>query len=412
MAAHTDKLKPVRARSAQAGRTGGTKKAAPPKKKFFKSIIATEQDYFDYNLLAVVILLTCFGLVMLYSTSAYEASLGENGDDMMYFGKQAVISTVALILALIGSQVDYHFLSKISGSLYFISIGLLVATKFIGRTVNGARRWIYIGPISFQPSEFAKVAVILFLPTLIIQMGHKMKGIKAPLVVFMFGGISAVCTYFFTENLSTALIIAGIAAVLIFIVHPKTLAFIFLAFGAAIVAVVGVLGLSSADGSKSFRIRRIQVWLDPEGNSSLGGYQVMQGLYAIGSGGFLGKGLGNSAQKLGALPEAQNDMIFSIICEELGIFGAAILILLFLVLLYRLFFIAQNAPDLLGSLIASGVFVHIALQVVLNIAVVTNMIPTTGITLPFVSYGGTSIVFLMSEIALALSVSKQITFID
>lgn len=136
----------------------------------------------------------------------------------------------------------------------------------------------------------------------------------------------------------------------------------------------------------------------------------MQALYAIGSGGFFGKGLGNSAQKLGAIPEAQNDMIFSIICEELGIFGAALVMLLFIFLLYRLFFIAQNAPDLLGSLIVSGIFVHIALQVVLNIAVVVNLIPTTGITLPFVSYGGTSIVFLMTEMLLALSVSKQIRF--
>ena len=157
-------------------------------------------------------------------------------------------------------------------------------------------------------------------------------------------------------------------------------------------------------------MQRIAVWLDPEAHSSEGGYQVMQGLYAIGSGGFFGKGLGNSTQKLGALPEAQNDMIFSIICEELGVFGAAMVILLFVFLLYRLFFIAQNAPDLLGSLIASGIFVHIALQVILNIAVVINLIPTTGITLPFVSYGGTSIVFLMAEMTLALSISKQIEF--
>ena len=138
----------------------------------------------------------------------------------------------------------------------------------------------------------------------------------------------------------------------------------------------------------------------------------MQGLYAIGSGGFFGKGLGNSLQKLDYVPEAQNDMIFTIICEELGLFGAIMLTILFAFMLYRLFFIAQNAPDLLGSLIASGIFIHIALQVVLNIAVVTNVIPTTGITLPFISYGGTSIVFLMAEMALALSVSKRIRFKD
>ena len=176
------------------------------------------------------------------------------------------------------------------------------------------------------------------------------------------------------------------------------------------VTILVVILASLQDETGSFRIQRIQVWLDPESYASLGGYQVMQALYAIGSGGFFGKGLGKSTQKLGSLPEAQNDMIFSIICEELGVFGAALLILLFVFLLYRLFFIAQNAPDLLGALIASGIFIHIAIQVVLNIAVVINLIPTTGITLPFVSYGGTSILFLMGEMALALSVSRQIRF--
>lgn len=145
---------------------------------------------------------------------------------------------------------------------------------------------------------------------------------------------------------------------------------------------------------------------------SSGGYQVLQGLYAIGSGGFFGKGLGNSAQKLGTIPEAQNDMIFSIVCEELGVFGAALLLLMFGYLLYRLFFIAQNAPDLVGSLMVTGIFIHIALQVILNIAVVLNLMPNTGITLPFISYGGTSVVFLMSEMGLALSVARQIKFQD
>ena len=155
---------------------------------------------------------------------------------------------------------------------------------------------------------------------------------------------------------------------------------------------------------------RVLVWLDPEKYSDKGGYQVLQGLYAIGSGGLFGKGLGNSAQKLGPVPEAQNDMIFSIVCEELGVFGAAVIILLFIYLLYRLFFIAQNAPDLYGSLMVTGIFAHIASQVVLNIAVVLNLIPTTGITLPFFSYGGTSVLLLLMEISIALSVSRRIYF--
>ena len=167
-----------------------------------------------------------------------------------------------------------------------------------------------------------------------------------------------------------------------------------------------VLGTVLEDSS-NFRMRRILVWLNPEKHTSEGGYQVMQGLYAVGSGGFFGKGLGNSAQKM-VIPEVQNDMILSIICEELGVFGVIMVCVLFGLLLYRLMFIAQNAPDMYGSLITTGIFVHIALQVVLNVAVVTNLIPTTGITLPFISYGGTASLFLMTEIGIALGVSRRI----
>lgn len=403
MAVKSEHLRPVRKSSA--GRA---------QNKFFKRykrpVIRADRDYYDYNLLAIVILLTCFGLVMLYSTSAYEA-LVENSDDMSYFRKQAIISVGALILALVGSQIDYHFIAEFSAPIYWISVVFLVITKFIGREVNGAKRWIYFGPISFQPAELAKLAIILFLPALIVKLGYRLKGWQAPLKVGVYGFVSAVCTFYFTQNLSTALIIVGITVVLIFIAHPETKPFLIIGGIAVVVVSVGlVLLLNMVSSSGNFRINRILVWLNPEAYSDVGGYQVMQALYAIGSGGFFGKGLGNSTQKLGALPEAQNDMIFSIICEELGVFGAVLVILMFVYLLYRLFFIAQNAPDLLGSLIASGIFVHIALQVVLNIAVVTNLIPTTGITLPFVSYGGTSILFLMAEMALALSVSREIRF--
>ena len=225
------------------------------------------------------------------------------------------------------------------------------------------------------------------------------------------GVMTAFFTYRFTDNLSTAIIILGIAYILIFIAHPRPKRMLQLTVAFMIVLVIALLVIRNTgmlESSSSFRMQRIVTWLHPEENQDEGGYQVMQALYAIGSGGLFGKGLGNSAQKLGALPEAQNDMIFSIICEELGIIGAVIVLLLFAFMLARLVFIAMNAPDLLGSLIATGIFAHISLQVVLNIAVVLNLIPTTGITLPFVSYGGTSIAFLMLEMMLALSVSNQI----
>lgn len=370
-------------------------------------------DYYDYNLMAVVVLLTCFGLVMLYSTSAYEASVTFN-DDMHYFEKQSLISVAAFFLMLLFSRIDYHVYVKYAWPLYIISNVLLVATRFVGRTINGARRWIYIGSISFQPAELAKVAIIIFLPMMIVSAGYSFRKWKVPLKVALYGIVTAFLTYRFTENLSTAIIILGITYILIVVAHPKPekllkVTVIAVIVGLIVIQIVRVTGvLDSLSESGSFRLQRIITWMHPEENQDEGGYQVMQGLYAIGSGGLFGKGLGNSAQKLGALPEAQNDMIFSIICEELGILGAMIVVLLFVFLLWRLFFIATNAPDLLGSLIATGIFGHISLQVVLNIAVVLNVIPTTGITLPFVSYGGTSILFLMTEMMLALSISGQI----
>ena len=182
---------------------------------------------------------------------------------------------------------------------------------------------------------------------------------------------------------------------------------------AAVLAAVSIKIMSvTLINSDNFRLRRILTWLDPENHLDTGGFQVMQGLYAIGSGGFFGKGLGNSTQKLGVIPEAQNDMILTVICEELGVFGAIVILILFGYMLYRLMFIAKNAPDLYGSLIAVGIFAHIALQVILNIAVVTNLIPTTGITLPFISYGGTSILFLMTEMGIALGISRRIKLED
>lgn len=368
-------------------------------------------DYYDYNLLAAVILLICFGLVMLYSTSAYSAQL-KFGDDMYFFRRQAIISAGAIVFAVVISRWNYHLLIPVSGMAFVVSLILMAMVRYtpLGVSAYGSRRWLKIG-MQFQPSEIAKIAVIIYLPVVIIKMGRQMKTWKGVALLLFFGVIQGFGALYFTDNLSTGLIIGAIAVVMIFIAHPKTKPFVILGtcLTAAVAAVVAYMGMTMTT-STNFRIRRILAWLHPEDNLSDGGYQVMQALYAIGSGGFFGKGLGNSAQKLGTIPEAQNDMIFSIVCEELGVFGALLLFLMFGYLLYRLFFIAQNAPDLYGTLIVSGIFVHIALQVILNICVVINLMPTTGITLPFVSYGGTSILFLMTEIGIALSVSRQIRF--
>lgn len=381
------------------------------KKAVKKPKTKKKTDYYDYSLLAVIILLTCFGLVILYSTSSYMAELNY-GDDMYYFKKQAAISFGCIIIALGISQIDYHILTKFTGVLYGMAAILMMLVKTpLGRTANGARRWLNLGPLSFQPSEIAKIAVIVCLSYMIVNMGRKIKTLKAFMILAGSGSALAFLAYAFTDNLSTAIIIFCITMGLIFIAHPKVKPFLIAAgVGIALIIIFVMILSSSLETSSSFRLRRILVWLHPEDFASGDGYQTIQALYAIGSGGFLGRGLGNSIQKLGSVPEAQNDMIFSIVCEELGILGGIILLLLFAYLLYRLFFIAQNAPDMFGSLMVSGIFIHIALQVIFNIAVVLNLMPNTGVTLPFVSYGGTSIVFLMSEMGLALSVARQIKF--
>lgn len=378
--------------------------------KFFKEIFE-KTDYYDFNLLAVVILLICFGLVMLYSTSAYAAQTNINiQDDMFYFKRQGIISLLAIIGAVVLSRVDYHRLIPFAGLIFVVAFILMVLVRTpLGVEYLGAKRWLKLG-MQFQPSEIAKIAIILYLPVVIIRMGKKAATAKGVVISLFFGAIQGLGAFILTENLSTGIIIGGITVVLIFVAHPKTAPFL---IGAGVVATlsgIAIALLSNVENSSDFRVRRILSWLRPEEFAADGGYQVMQALYAIGSGGFFGKGLGNSTQKLGTIPEAQNDMIFSIICEELGVFGGVMMLLLFAYLLYRLFVIAQNAPDLYGSLIVTGIFAHISLQVILNICVVIGLIPTTGITLPFISYGGTSILFLMIEIGVALSVSRRIKF--
>lgn len=376
------------------------------------SVRKSRTDYYDFNLVAVIVLLTCFGLIMLYSTTAYMAQV-QHGDDMYYFKKQAIISVVCIVVALVISLIDYHILTYFTTILYVAAMILMLLVRTpLGRTVNGARRWLGITEtMSFQPAEVAKIAAIVCLSYTIVKMGKRVRALKACMVLGAMGGALALATYVLTDNLSTAIIIFCITVGLIFVAHPEMRPFLIILAVALVLLVGGVWILtSSMENSTNFRIQRILVWLHPEDYASGDGYQTLQALYAIGSGGLFGRGLGNSIQKLGSVPEAGNDMIFSIICEELGIFGGLIVMLLFGYLLYRLFFIAQNAPDMFGSLMVSGVFIHVALQVILNIAVVVNLLPNTGITLPFISYGGTSILFLMAEMGLALSVARQIKF--
>ena len=356
--------------------------------------------YFDYNLLFLIIFLVCFGLVMLYSSSSYLcANSALYGYDAAYYLKKQlrnVIIGVAVMAFL--TWADYRWWKKFAVLAYIGSLGLCVAVFFIGTDSHGSTRWIDLGPISFQPSEIAKIGVILFLAMVLEKVAKQLKlGVNLIKVLCM---VAPVIIAVAISNLSTAIILAGITVCMLFVASPKYSHF--LAVGLAGVCFVIVFILTAG-----YRIGRIEAWLDPEAAGDLG-YQTLQGLYAIGSGGFWGKGLGESLQKLGNVPESQNDMIFTIICEELGLFGAVCVILLFMLLIWRMMIIANNAQDLFGALIVVGVMSHIAIQVILNIAVVTNSIPNTGVILPFISYGGTSFVFLLAEMGLVLSVSKGI----
>ena len=366
--------------------------------------------FYDYSLLFAIVFLTAFGLLMIYSSSSYMAEISARTHDAAYYlRRQGLIALMGFVIMLIVSRMDYHFIIKFAPLLYIFSYILMVAVSLVGREVNGRRRWLGVGSLSFQPTEFAKLALIIFLSVYITNMGKEVNTWKGLFKILAFDlPIAALVAM---NNLSSGIIVLGLAFVMSFVATNKQA--IYVALCAAGVVMFGFVGqiaavLKDIGLLKGYQYLRILVWLDPGAYPQDGGYQVLQGLYAIGSGGMLGKGLGESIQKMGFVPEAQNDMIFAIICEELGLFGAASIVLVFLFVIYRFIIIANSAPDMYGSFLVIGVMAHLAIQVILNIAVVTNVIPNTGITLPFISYGGTSVLFLMIEIGIVLSVSRSI----
>ena len=347
-------------------------------------------------MLVLVVLLAVFGLAVLLSTSEYNGRV-RFGDSAYYFKKQLFATALGMGVMYAVTVMDYHFFLKLAPAAYLLSMLLSTAVLLFGQEINGSKRWLNLGALSFQPSEFAKVAVILFLAWQIERTKERTDGFwfmcRTMLTLLPIVGLVG------SNNLSTAIIILGIGVILIFVSNPKYMQFIGL--GGAGVSFIAVFL-----AAESYRLERLAIWRNPEKYEK--GYQTLQGLYAIGSGGVFGVGIGNSVQKLGFVPEAQNDMIFSIICEELGLAGAGIIVFLFLLLIWRFFLIASGSRDLFGALIATGAMAHMMIQVILNIAVVTNTIPNTGITLPFISYGGTSVMFLLIEMGLVLSVSQVV----
>lgn len=367
--------------------------------------------YFDYSLLFIVLFLLGFGLIMVYSASSYEA-FDDYGDAAFYMKKQLIANLMGLTAMVVVAMIPYQFWKRFAVVGYVTSAILIVLVKSpLGVASHGAYRWIRIPGIGFnlQPAEVAKLCMILVLATMVCKMGKSVRTWRGFFVMVMVPVPIAAMVYFITSNLSSAIIIMGISVLMVFVASPDYKKFVLMVLAViAAAAIVIVMTVNAGDSLEGFRSERILAWLDPESYAQGKGFQTLQALYAIGSGGIWGKGLGQSMQKLSFIPEAQNDMIFSIICEELGLFGAIAIILMFIMLLWRMMIVANNAKDLFGAMLVVGVMGHIAIQAVLNIAVVTATIPNTGISLPFISYGGSSVLFLLIEIGLVLSVARGI----
>jgi len=358
--------------------------------------------YFDYGIVMLVVFLLGFGMVMLYSASSYTAAM-RHGSASFFLIKQARTTIIGLVGMAIVSRIDYHWLDKISLIIYIAAVILCIYVLLRGAAWNNSARWIRLGPINFQPSEIGKAAVIIFASHIISNTSFRKRKIEDRLkaLAIAIAPLLVIVMLVSVTNLSTGIIILLISFGMLFIAYPK--ARIFVAFG-GVGVVLGGFFLNAA----GYRSIRVKIWKHPEMYPK-DGFQTLQGLYAIGSGGLFGKGLGQSLQKK-FVPEAQNDMIFSLICEELGLFGAVCVIIIFAILLWRIMNISLNASDKLGSFIAAGVMIHVALQVLMNIAVVTNLMPNTGVTLPFISYGGSSVLMLLAEIGIVLNVSRSIDF--
>ena len=367
------------------------------------------------NLWACVLFLCAFGLIMVYSTTSYKCGSAAtyNYNSMYLLKRQGLFMVFGFILMLVGGNVDYHILKKkFSVSIYVISlVCILLLLTPLGVSVNGATRWLnVVGVFQFQVAEAVKISVILLLAYMVNEHFNHLDKMKLTIYLWLVGSIPTFMLFFISNDLSSALVVLGMTY-LTSLICARTYKIhfgIFCAVGIVVLIVLFAVSRISVEqdlSEMSFRVVRILAWLNPEKYADGKSYQTMQSLYAIGSGGLFGKGLGRSSQKYYMLPESHTDMIFSIICEELGIVGALLLIILFVYLLYNIVSVAM-AADLFGAVLAIGVFLHVGIQMVINIAVALNIFPNTGLPLPFISYGGTSVCFVLIEMALVLSIAR------
>ncbi len=358
----------------------------------------------DYPLLVAVLLLVASGLVMVYSTSFYNMIVANRSPDTFLVSsiRYAVIGTVVMLVV---SQFNYRMYRKLAIPLYLITIVLSIVVLFFGKTVKGGTRWLTIPvlDISFMPSELAKISIIILFAWLIAMAGSRIREFKHFLVLTLLVAVISGLTIL-QRDLSTTAIIMALSMMILFVGGCNW----------RYIAGLGVAGVAAAAFyivQKEYSRLRIAIWLDGLFDRvyafSDDKYQIIYSIYAVGAGGLKGKGLGMSELKLLRLPDAYNDFIFAIICEEFGFWGALLVLLFFAFIVYRIFLIALKTEDVFGSMIAAGTAILIAMQVVINVGVVTNLLPTTGITLPFISKGGTSLVIMMFLVGVVLNISLQ-----
>ena len=356
----------------------------------------------DIVFLSLVLIILLIGLIMLFSAS-YAYSLTYFGDSYRFILRQGFFAVVGIAVMGVFSKINYHFWRKWAWVIYIVSVALLAILLIMPPMIDGVdyKRWFVIGSFSFQPSEIAKFSIILLFAHLISKYHSKIKTFKFGILT-LGGLLLLVCGLVVVEtHLSATVLIFSIGVVLMIVGGIKA-KYIGIGVGGGVALAITAI----VSGVVSYGSSRIQYWLDPWADASGKGYQTIQSLLAIGSGGLLGRGIGQSRQKYLWVPEPHNDFIFSIVCEELGFIGAVVIILLFCALVWRGFTIAMNAPDKFGSLMAVGLTFQVGVQMVLNILVVTNTIPNTGISLPFFSYGGTSLLLLLAQMGIVLSLSK------
>ena len=359
----------------------------------------------DYTLLITILLLLSLGLIMVLSASS-PTSLAESGTSYTYFIKQAIFAIAGLFAMGIISKINYRVYKSFYKFVYVLSIILLALVLVIGTSSNGAKRWIYIGGQSFQPSEFVKLFIIIFYAGLLTKDREELPKFWKGLVKHILWIAPIACLLLLEPHMSATLVISGICLVMMIVAGCK-FSQLFMSGLIIGVPVIGVLIVKS-----SYRLKRVVTFLDPWQDKLGDGWQVIQSLYAIGSGGLFGLGLGQSKQKYLYLPEPQNDFIFSVLAEELGWAGCVFVIILFAILIWRGVLIAMKAPDMFGSLLAVGITSLIAIQVIINIAVVTSSMPATGMPLPFFSYGGTALFLLLCEMGILLNISRAGNKVD